>query len=87
MRASSAQVMDIKDLGEYCQRQRICPYFLAKDELMHADIMFLPYNYLIDPVTRKAQKIDVKNAILIFDEGHNLVCFVFVIVHSLGKLL
>ena len=38
-----------------------------------ADIIFLPYNYLVDKHSRESQKVDVKNAILIFDEAHNLV--------------
>ena len=37
-----------------------------------ADILFMPYNYLIDPVLRKSQEVDLKNAIIIFDEAHNL---------------
>jgi len=37
-----------------------------------ADIVFMPYNYLLDPVLRKSQEIDLKNAIVIFDEAHNL---------------
>jgi regulator of telomere elongation helicase 1 len=37
-----------------------------------ADIIFLPYNYIIDPVARKSQNIDLNNAIVIFDEGHNI---------------
>lgn len=37
-----------------------------------ADVIFMPYNYLIDPVLRKTQEIDLKNTIIIFDEAHNL---------------
>ncbi|KAJ3053911.1 Regulator of telomere elongation helicase 1 [Rhizophlyctis rosea] len=65
-------MMDIEDLVKFGQTHRACPYFLSREEIAKADIIFLPYNYLIDPYTRKAQGIDVKNAILIFDEGHNL---------------
>ena len=31
-----------------------------------------PYNYLIDPVIRKHLEIRLRNAIVIFDEGHNI---------------
>ena len=37
-----------------------------------ADIVFLPYNYLIDSVVRSAMNISVQGAVLIFDEAHNL---------------
>lgn len=65
--------MDIEDLTKLGTQQRVCPYYLARDDLEAADLIFLPYNYLIDPVARKSQKIDTSNCIVIFDEGHNLV--------------
>lgn len=37
------------------------------------DILFAPYNYLIDHGYRKSLKLNFKNSILIFDEAHNLV--------------
>ncbi|KAJ3273467.1 hypothetical protein HDV01_004387 [Terramyces sp. JEL0728] len=50
----------------------ICPFYTSKENQNAADIIFLPYNYLIDPQTREAQSINLSNAILIFDEAHNL---------------
>ena len=35
-------------------------------------MVFCPYNYLLDPVVRSAMNITVDNAILIFDEAHNI---------------
>ena len=37
-----------------------------------AEMVFCPYNYLLDPVVRSAMNITVDNAILIFDEAHNI---------------
>lgn len=38
------------------------------------DILFAPYNYLIDPGNRRSLTgIDWRNTVLIFDEAHNLV--------------
>lgn len=53
--------------------EKVCPYYIVREDLNRAEVMFLPYNYLVDPMTRKSQKIDLENAIVIFDEGHNLV--------------
>ena len=37
-----------------------------------ADLVFCPYNYLIDPVIRKSMDVDISTAVLIFDEAHNI---------------
>lgn len=37
-----------------------------------ADIVFLPYNYLIDAKTRGGLGIQWHSAVLIFDEAHNV---------------
>ncbi len=70
---TDADILDIEDLTKLSLEQKICPYFDARTDLNKAELIFLPYNYLIDPVARKAQKIDTRDAIVIFDEGHNLV--------------
>lgn len=51
---------------------RACPYYLAREDQDEAEITVLPYNYLFDTTMRRAQKIDVSNAIVIVDEAHNL---------------
>ena len=38
-----------------------------------ADIVFAPYNYLIDRGNIKSLSIRWSNSLLIFDDGHNLV--------------
>ncbi len=32
----------------------------------------MPYNYLIDPMARKANKVELHNTIVILDEAHNM---------------
>jgi Rad3-related DNA helicase len=39
---------------------------------MYADIVVMPYNYLLDEKMRKMSGIEVENAIVIFDEAHNI---------------
>lgn len=42
-------VWDIEDLVTSAKRRSGCPYFAAKLLAENADIVFCPYNYLIDP--------------------------------------
>jgi regulator of telomere elongation helicase 1 len=51
---------------------RICPYFYTREYSAQADLILLPYNYLLDRSTRDTLKIDLKDSIIIFDEAHNL---------------
>ncbi|RUS13151.1 LOW QUALITY PROTEIN: hypothetical protein BC937DRAFT_86260 [Endogone sp. FLAS-F59071] len=51
---------------------RACPYYLSRENQQKAEIIFVPYNYLIDVNARKTQNLDLKNCIVIFDEAHNL---------------
>ncbi|KAJ3317300.1 Regulator of telomere elongation helicase 1, partial [Boothiomyces sp. JEL0866] len=69
------EIMDIEDLIKYGKEKTICPFYTSKENQNTADIVFLPYNYLIDTQTREAQNIDLTNSILIFDEAHNLESF------------
>ena len=67
-----ANVTDIEDLVKIGQKLRCCPYFLSRELVQGADIIFMPYNYLLDPKTRKAHKIGLDNAVIILDEAHNV---------------
>ena len=37
-----------------------------------ADIVFMPYNYVLDPSILQSFKLDIKNAVVIIDEAHNM---------------
>jgi Fanconi anemia group J protein len=37
-----------------------------------AEIIFVPYNYLIDPAVRNRMNIPIKGNIIILDEAHNI---------------
>uniref|UniRef100_A0A673J6T9 Regulator of telomere elongation helicase 1 n=1 Tax=Sinocyclocheilus rhinocerous TaxID=307959 RepID=A0A673J6T9_9TELE len=51
---------------------RVCPYYLSHALKQHADVIFMPYNYLLDPKSRRAHNIELKGAVVIFDEAHNV---------------
>eukprot|EP00891_Asterochloris_glomerata_P003472 jgi/Astpho2/3472/e_gw1.00055.1.1_t len=76
MQTSSAlNVHDIEDLARVGQQLKACPYFAARHfagELKLAELIFCPYTYLLDPVIRQAMDVDLKEAVLIFDEAHNI---------------
>ncbi|XP_012267857.2 regulator of telomere elongation helicase 1 homolog isoform X2 [Athalia rosae] len=66
------EILDIEDLVKAGQKLKCCPYFLSKELKQSADITFMPYNYILDPKTRKAQGLELQNNILILDEAHNV---------------
>lgn len=37
-----------------------CPYFAARALAETAEVVFCPYNYIVDPVIRESVKIDLK---------------------------
>ncbi|KAL8580379.1 hypothetical protein ACOMHN_037478 [Nucella lapillus] len=65
-------VTDIEDLVSHGTKSKICPYYLARELKSDADIIFMPYNYLLDPKSRRAHGIELQGNIIIFDEAHNL---------------
>ena len=71
-KGSSSGILDIEEIVDHAQRYNACPYYLVREGLEEADVIFAPYNYLIDKQARRAQNIDVSNAVIIFDEAHNL---------------
>lgn len=49
-----------------------CPYYISQMLAKDADLVFCPYNYVLDPQIRNAMGIDLKNAVVVLDEGHNI---------------
>ncbi|XP_012148049.2 regulator of telomere elongation helicase 1 [Megachile rotundata] len=66
------EVLDIEDLVKAGQKYRCCPYFLSRELKQTADITFMPYNYLLDPKSRRSQGIDLQNCVVLLDEAHNI---------------
>ncbi|XP_016057722.1 PREDICTED: regulator of telomere elongation helicase 1 isoform X2 [Miniopterus natalensis] len=65
-------ILDIEDLVKSGNRHRLCPYYLSRNLKQQADIIFMPYNYLLDAKSRRAHGIDLKGTVVIFDEAHNV---------------
>lgn len=67
-----SNITDIEDLGAIGRNHKCCPYYVAKQKAIESDILFIPYSYLIDPIIRDANDIDLKHSIIILDEAHNV---------------
>lgn len=46
-----------------------CSYFGARSLADDAELVFCPYNYIINPVVRRAMEVNIKGAIIILDEA------------------
>jgi regulator of telomere elongation helicase 1 len=65
-------IRDIEDLKKMGTDEKICSYYFSHDSSKEADLILLPYNYLLDNSIRSTLSIDWSNCIIIFDEAHNL---------------
>ena len=71
----NGELMDIEDLNRLGRMRGPCPFYLSREMAATANIVFLPYNYLVDPKIRGGLQTQWENAVLIFDEAHNIeVC-------------
>ena len=69
---ANLEVMDIEDIVNLGSTRTICPYFLSREMASNAELIFMPYNYLIDSRNRAGLGIRWERAVLIFDEAHNI---------------
>jgi Rad3-related DNA helicase len=66
--------LSVPDLKERLKIKKddLCPYHYSIYIANKVDLLLCPYNYILDPLIRKIMKIDISNAIIIFDEAHNV---------------
>ncbi|XP_062502096.1 general transcription and DNA repair factor IIH helicase subunit XPD-like isoform X2 [Corticium candelabrum] len=66
-------VYNLDDLKEFGRSQRICPYFLARYSMIHANVIVYSYYYLLDPkIADVVSKELPKASVVVFDEAHNI---------------
>ncbi|KAH8739379.1 helicase [Cryptosporidium ryanae] len=72
----AADIRDIEDLKSLALSSSgssyFCPFYATREIESVCNVVLLPYNYLLDSITRQNLKIDLRNSILILDEAHNL---------------
>ncbi|KAF5955973.1 hypothetical protein HYC85_008829 [Camellia sinensis] len=66
------EVHDIEDLVKVGYDVKGCSYFAARSMADDALLVFCPYNYIVNPIIRKAMEVDISGAIIILDEAHNI---------------
>ncbi|GIY04856.1 hypothetical protein CDAR_232831 [Caerostris darwini] len=67
-----SSVLDIEDLMSLGKKNVVCPYYASRNLKSRADIIFTPYNYIIDPKSRRAHGIELQGNVVIIDEAHNI---------------
>ncbi|KHJ99475.1 DNA repair helicase [Oesophagostomum dentatum] len=65
-------VPDIEDMVAIGKKNGLCPFYRCRQMQETAELVLLPYNYIIDPNLRKNHRIDLSGSVVIFDEAHNL---------------
>jgi Fanconi anemia group J protein len=70
---NKAHIWDLEDALQTAANCSGCAYYGSR-LIMDAgvDIALVTYNHLIDPGVRRTMNIDLRDAIVIIDEGHNL---------------
>lgn len=67
------EVRDIEDLVSLGKQEKACPYYASRQAANDAQIVLLPYQILFHKPTRIQSGIDIKDAVIIVDEAHNLM--------------
>ncbi len=63
---------DMEDFERVVNEIEGCSFYALREMVKTADLIFCPYNYLFDVNIRRKMKIDLKDAAVLIDEGHNL---------------
>lgn len=69
-------VWTIEEVKEYGRDKGVCPYFAVRRMMPFCDIIIYSFHYLLDPkVAEQVSKEMSKDAIVVFDEAHNIGTF------------
>ncbi|KAL1680373.1 hypothetical protein EV122DRAFT_262410 [Schizophyllum commune] len=66
-------IWTLADVLQYGRDNTICPYFLVRRMMPFVDVVIYSFHYLLDPkVADQVSKELSKDAIVVFDEAHNI---------------
>ncbi|KAJ2866520.1 hypothetical protein GGH94_001488 [Coemansia aciculifera] len=71
-RQGDLEIWDLEDIETLGRETRSCPYFAARDLSGTADLVFCPYNYILDPGVRGSAGVELEGNVVILDEAHNV---------------
>lgn len=67
------EVRDIEDVAGIGKSLHVCPYYAIRSATDLAEVVALPYQLLFLKNSRESIGLDIKNAIVVIDEAHNLM--------------
>jgi regulator of telomere elongation helicase 1 len=65
-------ILDIEELVQAGKDEEVCPYYMSRELEATADLVLMPYNYLLDPSIRRQMKMNLADCVVILDEAHNV---------------
>ncbi|KAJ8584284.1 DNA repair helicase [Rhizopogon salebrosus TDB-379] len=66
-------IWTLADVLQYGRDNKICPYFTVRRMMPFVDVIIYSFHYLLDPkVAEQVSKELSKDAIVVFDEAHNI---------------
>lgn len=68
-----SEIHDIEDLVNLGRESNVCPYYESRKTASMAEIVTMPYQLLLQRSSRKALGVDLKDAIIVIDEAHNIL--------------
>ncbi|CAE7825014.1 unnamed protein product [Symbiodinium sp. CCMP2456] len=74
-RLRGSEPWDIEDMAQFGTMTNSCPYYVAHSVAKHAQLVFCPYSYILDPSVRQASGLscaDLSGRMIILDEAHNV---------------
>ena len=69
------EILDIEDLTTQGRERHVCPYYVSREAAETADLVLVPYSYLLQPSFRSTLRLNWSQSVVVFDEAHNLESF------------
>ena len=63
MRKERGHMWDLEDLVLCGKNTSGCPFYASRLLMQHAEVVFCPYSYLLDPLVREGTGVDLKNSV------------------------
>ncbi|KAJ2799028.1 hypothetical protein H4S07_005548, partial [Coemansia furcata] len=71
-RQGDLEIWNLEDIEMLGRETHACPYFAARELSGTADLVFCPYNYILDPGVRASAGVELEGNVVILDEAHNV---------------